>query len=142
MRNKQLIETTINNDMEIKYITSSMFTALLGAEAIEQMIAMVKKRALEGGDDRALYFCLNRAAPLEKAKTYSKARYRKKLETQKDIDDAMSAVVMSAMGGTDEQLSLEEADMLTNILLRKKETMDECLHGEIVEMQKKIGMIP
>lgn len=136
MRDKLLVERKTS----IKYITSSVFTALLGRESIEQMIEMVRLKALEG-DPRALYFCLERAAPNEKAKTYAAVRYRKKLETQKDIDDAMSAVVLSAMGGGDEQISLEEADMITNMLLRKKETMDECLHGEIVEIQKKIGMI-
>ena len=69
-------------------------------------------------------------------------RYQRKLETQRDIDDAMNEVLMRTMDwGSEKQISLEEADSLTQLLLRKKETMDECLHADVIDLQKKVGMI-
>lgn len=124
-----------------RYVTSADFTELIGKEAIHEMINIVRSRALDG-DPKALFFCLERACPVQRQKTYTRMRYQKKLDTQRDIDEAMSEVLMRTMDwGSERQISLEEADTLTNLLLRKKETMDECLHGDVIELQRKVGMI-
>lgn len=141
-RNSSYMRNNVSESKRtIEYVTSSAFAAILGQESIMKMIHLMEQKAHEG-DMRALSFCLERVAPHEKPKTYARVKFQKKLETQEDIDKAMSAVVLNAMGMGDDPLSLEEAETLTTLLIRKKETMDECLHGEIVEMQKKIGMIP
>lgn len=112
----------------------------VGIKKINKMMDLMVGKALDG-DFKALLFFLDRAFPVRKVMTYTRVDVNQKLETQRDIDNAMSTTILKAVSGGPNQISLEEAAMITDLLIKKKETMDECLHGEVVELQKKIGMV-
>jgi hypothetical protein len=101
----------------------------------------VLEQALVGNCLISQRMILDRVYPIPKARTFAVCDGMQAVHTQKDIDDAMNEVLCRAMSSGVDQISLEEAESLTSLLIKKKETIDECLHDEVIEMQKKIGMI-
>ncbi len=120
--------------------TAQILLEQIGTDSAETIMKKIIEQALTG-DFQAQKLILDRIYPAPKARTFTTFKGKRNIHAQKDIDDAMNEVLSRAMSSGADQLSLEEAESLTSLLIKKKETMDECLHGEVIEMQKKIGMI-
>lgn len=125
---------------DIQYVIPTTFHCALREGSLGKMVAMMEDLALSG-DRGALSFCLNKVYTDNKRLTYTKGFGIKGLKSQKDIDMAMDGVLYKATHPEDsERISLEEADMLASLLIKKKESMDECILERVIEVEKQLGI--
>ena len=125
---------------DVQYIIPTTFHCALKEGSLGKMVAMMEDLAL-GGDRSALSFCLNKVYTDSRRLTYTKGFGLKGISSQKDVDMAMDGILYKATHPDEsERISLEESDMLAALVLKKKESMDECILERVIEVEKQLGI--
>lgn len=119
----------------------SPFAKMLSMEALPAIISVVEKKAL-AGDLNAARLILDKIYPNARPQTFSKGLNIRKIDTQADVDEAMNKIVEAVTYPTiEERMSLEAATQLADLIITKKNTMDECILGEVIKIKEQLGLI-
>lgn len=111
---------------------------MLGSEKVEEFHHKMFDLAIEG-NTAAIKYVGDRVYPAPKHSPKINIPTLNRIETQKDVDKAMT-VVLECMTSGDNQLTIDEAGGLIKALMTKRETIESAVSEELREIMKQEGL--
>jgi hypothetical protein len=115
---------------------NTFFLDALGEENLKPIVDQLVEQALSG-DVKASKIVLDYVYPTPKALTYVNIDELHTIQSQKDVDVVMARILKAVASG---ELALEHGAALTDLVIVKKNLIDECILAELIEIKKTLGL--
>jgi hypothetical protein len=116
---------------------NTFFLDALGEENLKPIVDQLVEKALSG-DVKASKIVLDYVYPIPKTLTYVNIDELHAIQSQKDVDGVMARILKAVGSG---ELALEHGAALTDLVIAKKNMIDECILAEVIEIKKKLGLV-